>query len=71
MQVRLQHLALRVVHPARRLLQGGRDEILLEGGEGDRAAGFLGENLSVDLAWMTPLGVGNIGFPWLGFAFKF
>jgi hypothetical protein len=32
---------------------------------------FLGENLSVDLAWMTPLGVGNIGFPWLGFAFKF
>ena len=32
---------------------------------------FLSENLSVDLAWMTPLGVGTIGFPWLGFAFKF
>ena len=32
---------------------------------------FLGENLSVDLAWFTPLDAGSIGFPWLGFAFKF
>ncbi len=32
---------------------------------------FLGENISADLAWFTPLGTGNIGFPWLGFAFKF
>ena len=36
-RVRLQHLALREVHPTRRLLDGGRDEVLLEGGEGDRA----------------------------------
>jgi hypothetical protein len=32
---------------------------------------FLGENISADLAWVTPLGAGNIGVPWLGFAFKF
>ena len=32
---------------------------------------FLGENLSVDLAWVTALGEGGIGVPWLGFAFKF
>ena len=32
---------------------------------------FLGENISADLAWVTPLGAGNFGFPWLGFAFKF
>lgn len=32
---------------------------------------FLGENISADLAWVTPLGAGNVGFPWLGFAFKF
>ncbi len=33
---------------------------------------FLGEGMSVDLAWMSPLGGGaGIGFPWLGFAFKF
>ena len=32
---------------------------------------FLGENISADIAWFTPLGEGNIGFPWLGFAFKF
>jgi hypothetical protein len=32
---------------------------------------FLGENISADLAWFTPLGTGNFGFPWLGFAFKF
>lgn len=32
---------------------------------------FLGENLSADLAWVTPLGEGNVGIPWLGFAFKF
>lgn len=32
---------------------------------------FLGENLSVDLAWVTALGAGGIGVPWLGFAFKF
>lgn len=32
---------------------------------------LLGENISADIAWVTPLGEGNIGFPWLGFAFKF
>jgi len=32
---------------------------------------FLGENLSVDLAWVSALGEGRIGVPWLGFAFKF
>jgi hypothetical protein len=32
---------------------------------------FLGENLSVDLAWVTALGAGRIGIPWLGFAFRF
>jgi hypothetical protein len=33
---------------------------------------FLGENISADLAWVSPLGVdARIGFPWLGFAFKF
>lgn len=32
---------------------------------------FLGENLSVDLAWVTALGAGGIGIPWLGFAFRF
>ena len=31
---------------------------------------FLGENLSVDLAWVTALGEG-VGVPWLGFAFRF
>ena len=31
---------------------------------------FLGENLSVDLAWVTALGEG-VGIPWLGFAFRF
>ena len=31
---------------------------------------FLGENISVDLAWVTALGEG-IGAPWLGFAWKF
>jgi hypothetical protein len=41
----LQDFALGEVHPARRLLDGGGDQILLEGGEGDRAAGFLRENL--------------------------
>src|SRR6185369_5790059 len=37
--------ALGEVHPARSLLDGGGDEVLLESGEGDRAAGFLRENL--------------------------
>jgi hypothetical protein len=32
---------------------------------------FLGENLSVDLAWVTALESGGFGFPWLGFAFRF
>ena len=32
---------------------------------------FLGENLSVDLAWMSLLGSGDISVPWLGFAFRF
>ena len=32
---------------------------------------FLGENISADLAWVSPLGAGSFGFPWLGFAFKF
>lgn len=32
---------------------------------------FLGENLSVDLAWVKPLGAGDHGIPWLGFAFRF
>ena len=33
---------------------------------------LLGESISADIAWVTPLGVGSrIGFPWLGFAFKF
>jgi hypothetical protein len=32
---------------------------------------FLGENLSVDLAWVTALGAGGVGIPWLGFAFRF
>ncbi len=32
---------------------------------------FLGEQISADLAWVTPLGAGEFGFPWLGFAFKF
>jgi hypothetical protein len=31
---------------------------------------FLGENMSVDLAWVTALGEG-FGIPWLGFAWKF
>lgn len=32
---------------------------------------FLGEKLSVDLAWVKPLGDGDHGIPWLGFAFRF
>jgi hypothetical protein len=32
---------------------------------------FLGENLSVDLAWVTALESGGFGIPWLGFAFRF
>ena len=32
---------------------------------------FLGENISVDLAWVKPLGAGDYGIPWLGFAFRF
>ena len=32
---------------------------------------FLGEQISADLAWVTPLGAGEFAFPWLGFAFKF
>jgi hypothetical protein len=32
---------------------------------------FLGENISVDLAWIKPLGAGDHGIPWLGFAFRF
>jgi hypothetical protein len=32
---------------------------------------FLGENLSVDLAWVTALGQRGVGAPWLGFAFRF
>jgi hypothetical protein len=32
---------------------------------------FLGENLSVDLAWISLLGSGDISAPWLGFAFRF
>src|SRR5687768_9851982 len=32
---------------------------------------FLGENISVDLAWVNPLGAGDYGIPWLGFAFRF
>lgn len=32
---------------------------------------FLGENLSVDLAWITLLGSAEVSVPWLGFAFRF
>lgn len=32
---------------------------------------FLGENLSVDFAWVSLLGSGNFSVPWLGFAFRF
>ena len=32
---------------------------------------FLGETLSVDLAWMSLLGSADISAPWLGFAFRF
>lgn len=32
---------------------------------------FLGENLSVDLAWVSVLGSGDFSLPWLGFAFRF
>ncbi|HEX6315174.1 MAG TPA: hypothetical protein VFZ73_09960 [Gemmatimonadaceae bacterium] len=32
---------------------------------------FLGENISVDLAWVTVLDSGGVGIPWLGFAFRF
>jgi hypothetical protein len=32
---------------------------------------FLGENLSVDLAWLSVLGSGDISVPWLGFAYRF
>lgn len=32
---------------------------------------FLGEHLSVDLAWVTALGQRGVGAPWLGFAFRF
>lgn len=32
---------------------------------------FLGENLSVDLAWLSVLGSGDVSVPWLGFAFRF
>jgi hypothetical protein len=38
-------LALGQVHPANRLLDGSRNKILLERGEGNRAAGLEGENL--------------------------
>jgi hypothetical protein len=31
---------------------------------------FLGEGLTVDLAFITPLG-GGVAVPWLGFAFRF
>lgn len=32
---------------------------------------FLGENLSVDLAWVSVLGSSDISVPWLGFAIRF
>ena len=32
---------------------------------------FLGEKLSVDLAWVSVLGESGVGIPWLGFAFRF
>lgn len=32
---------------------------------------FLGEKLSVDLAWVSVLGKSGVGIPWLGFAFRF
>ena len=43
--LRLQHLALWQVHPSGRLLDGGGHKVLLERGEGDRAARFNGQNL--------------------------
>src|ERR1700675_1987818 len=43
--IRLQHLSLREVHPTRRLLDRGGDEVLLEGGEGNRATGFEREDV--------------------------
>src|SRR6185436_14201135 len=43
--IALQDFALGEVHPTCSLLDGCRDEVLLERGEGDRAARFLRENL--------------------------
>jgi hypothetical protein len=57
--VALQDFALREVHPARSLLDGGGDEVLLEGGERDRAAGLQRENLG-NLGAAAPHDLGGV-----------